>query len=319
MALFEHQRDSFREEPDHNDDDNDEDDEFPEVDVSTFKAPQFLAFSLNGRSSPSQRKAIGLPRSSNATIHFCENCGTEYVQWVGRCSTCLQWNTLRSRSVPRRTADEISRELERKPFFTQEEESLQFDLFSIDRLNTIPTLELRGDTGKWNSTSLKYPEMEISGFKAVEGRAMTISGMKPVAVNALVVPGSGLRSAEGVDLTRLCRALAILQKKHGIDFRQYDVYVECTAQVERSADLALVAAVMSSISSIPVRNDSFLLGEIDLFGDIQPTYETHDLDSFSRIVCGGVTDEQNGQVDWVFCPTVSEALEEVLVRRLPNL
>ena len=315
-ALFGHKHDSLRgEEPDPNDDD-DSDDDFLDVDASDFKAPRFLAFSLNGRSPPSQRKAIGLPRSSNATIHFCENCGTEYVQWVGRCSTCRQWNTLRSHSVPRRSADEISREMDRKPLNAQDEEGFEFDLFSNERLKITPELETESGNEHWNFDALEYIEMENTD--AVEGRAMTISGMKPVVVNALVVAGSGLRRAEGVNLARLCRTLAILQKKFGIDFRQYDVYVECADQVERSADLALVAAIISSLSSVPVRTDSFLLGEIDLLGNIQPAAENHELSCFSRIICGVVNGEQEGQVDRVICRTISDALDQVLLRNSPS-
>lgn len=311
MALFEHEHNSFGEERDR------EDDDFLDVDTTKFKAPKFLTFSLNGRSPSSQRKAIGLPRSSNATIHCCENCGTEYVQWVGRCSTCHQWNTLRSHSVPRRTTDEITRDMDRKPLNAQGEETFEFDLFSGDRLEIPPKFETESGKERWKVDLLGYPEIETT--HAVEGRAMTISGMKPVAVNALVVAGSGLRSAEGVDLTRLCRTLAILQKKFGVDFRQYDVYVECGVQVGRSADLALVAAVMSSLFSIPVRKDSFLLGEIDLLGHIQPTDENGDLSCFSRIVCGGAPNEKEGKSDSVICRTISDALAHVLVRNLPSL
>lgn len=314
LTLREQQRDSSREEADHNDDDDD-DDEFPHVDTSNFKTPNLLAFSLNGRSSPSQRKAIGLSRSSNATIHFCENCGTEYVQWVGQCTTCRQWNTLRSRSVPRRSIDEISREFEK--WSLHEEESFPVDQFMDDWLEVMPTHDVKNRKERGNETLLEYPEIEKTRSHDVEGCARTIWRMKPVTVKALVVTGSGLRSAEGISKKRLCRTLAILQKQFGVDFRQYDVYVECTAQVERSADLAVVAAVMSSLFSIPVRSDSFLVGEIDLLGNIQPMNEDADLPCVSRIVYRGANSEKG--FGWVSCQTISQALDQVLVRNLPSL
>ena len=28
------------------------------------------------------------------TAYFCQNCGTQYPQWLGQCKNCGQWNTL---------------------------------------------------------------------------------------------------------------------------------------------------------------------------------------------------------------------------------
>ncbi|WP_394666745.1 hypothetical protein, partial [uncultured Chryseobacterium sp.] len=28
------------------------------------------------------------------TAYFCQNCGTQYSQWMGQCKNCGQWNTL---------------------------------------------------------------------------------------------------------------------------------------------------------------------------------------------------------------------------------
>jgi hypothetical protein len=55
------------------DDDEEDDDEPPEVDVSNFVAPK-ASYGLNrGRSSPSQRKAMGTSGSSTARIHICSS------------------------------------------------------------------------------------------------------------------------------------------------------------------------------------------------------------------------------------------------------
>jgi predicted ATP-dependent serine protease len=197
----------------------------------------------------------------------------------------------------------------------QDEDTSPFEDFSGDSLKMSP-FDVEAYRANLNRTSVEYSKVKTNRFDSVEGRAMTISGGKPVAVDALVVAGSGLRSAEGLDLGRLCRTLAILQKKFGIDFRNYDVYVECSAQVEHSADLAVMAAVMSSLSAVPVRTDSFALGEIDLLGDVQPIDEENDLSSFSRIVCANEKEDQGNKV---LCRTISEALDQVLVGSLPKL
>jgi len=84
-------------------DDDDDDDEPPSIDVADFVPPKTVSsFGLNkGRSSPSQRKAMGRSGSSVAKIHVCTSCGSEFVKWMGRCPTCREWNTIQEHVVAR--------------------------------------------------------------------------------------------------------------------------------------------------------------------------------------------------------------------------
>ncbi|GKZ01154.1 hypothetical protein MPSEU_001066800 [Mayamaea pseudoterrestris] len=94
---------SNEDDEDEEDDDDADDgyDEIPNVDVANFKAST-MAYGLNsGRSSPSQRKAMGRSSSGTASIHVCSNCASEYVKWMGRCPTCKEWNTLEEQFVSR--------------------------------------------------------------------------------------------------------------------------------------------------------------------------------------------------------------------------
>lgn len=34
-------------------------------------------------------------------MHICEICGSEHVQWVGRCPTCKEWNSVKPFKVRR--------------------------------------------------------------------------------------------------------------------------------------------------------------------------------------------------------------------------
>ena len=105
------------------DDEDEEDDEPPEVgDVETFRfknnknpaspsssSSPMISFGYNkGRSSPTVRKAIGKSSSSVATIYLCTHCGSEYVQWMGRCPTCKEWNTIQEHVVSRATTQSTS-------------------------------------------------------------------------------------------------------------------------------------------------------------------------------------------------------------------
>ena len=106
---------------DDGEDEEEDDDEPPEVgDVETFRFKNShggnsasssssssstpISFGYNkGRSSPTTRKAIGKSSSSIATIYLCTHCGSEYVQWMGRCPTCKEWNTIQEHVVSRAT------------------------------------------------------------------------------------------------------------------------------------------------------------------------------------------------------------------------
>jgi energy-coupling factor transporter ATP-binding protein EcfA2 len=99
---------------DFTDDDYDEeedDDEPPEIgDLSTFRMADPtstpLSFGYNkGRSSPTTRKALGKSGTSIASVYLCTHCGSEYVQWMGRCPTCREWNTIQQHVVSRSSTD----------------------------------------------------------------------------------------------------------------------------------------------------------------------------------------------------------------------
>ena len=88
----------------YNDNEDDDDDDYIDdthLDVSKFKSPSISFGPGRGRSTPSQRKAMGKSNSSNAKVHICTNCGAEYVNWMGKCSTCNEWNTIQEYKVGR--------------------------------------------------------------------------------------------------------------------------------------------------------------------------------------------------------------------------
>jgi len=92
-----------------NEEDDDEDDEDDYINLpSSASLPNLSSDPISfgpgrGRSAPSQRKAMGKSNSSSTTVHVCTNCSAEYVNWVGRCSTCHEWNSVQEFQVGRKT------------------------------------------------------------------------------------------------------------------------------------------------------------------------------------------------------------------------
>lgn len=112
------------------------------------------------------------------------------------------------------------------------------------------------------------------------GSAVTalMEGTRPVLVEvqALAAPsgyGTPQRVATGLDPRRLAVLLAVLERRGGAGFGHLDVFVQVTAGVrlrEPGADLAVAAALLSSLHNRPTPADALFLGEVGLGGEIRP-------------------------------------------------
>jgi DNA repair protein RadA/Sms len=107
----------------------------------------------------------------------------------------------------------------------------------------------------------------------------SIEGSRPilVEVQALVSSaayGSARRTASGLDHNRLSLLLAVLEKRAGLNFATDDVFVNVAGGMtvgEPAADLAIVAAVASSLRNRPVHGDAVVFGEVGLAGEVRAT------------------------------------------------
>ncbi len=114
----------------------------------------------------------------------------------------------------------------------------------------------------------------------VSGSAVTalMEGTRPVLVEVQALAaragyGTPQRVATGFDPKRLAVLLAVLERRAGVSFGELDVFVQATAGVrlvEPGADLAISAALLSSLKDRPVPADAFFLGEVGLGGEIRP-------------------------------------------------
>ena len=104
-----------------------------------------------------------------------------------------------------------------------------------------------------------------------------IEGSRPilVEVQALVsgsLYGNPRRTAIGFDQNRLSLLLAVLEKRAGLSLVGDDVFVNVAGGMsldEPAADLAVAAAVASSLRNRPVRPKTAVFGEIGLAGEVR--------------------------------------------------
>jgi DNA repair protein RadA/Sms len=75
-----------------------------------------------------------------------------------------------------------------------------------------------------------------------------------------------------VDYNRLLMLAAVLTRRVGLKLVEQDIFVNVVGGMkvdEPAADLAIAAAIASSMKDIPVRADAALIGEIGLAGELR--------------------------------------------------
>ena len=105
-----------------------------------------------------------------------------------------------------------------------------------------------------------------------------IEGTRPVLVEiqALVAPsplGMPRRAVVGWDAARLSMVLAVLEAHCGVRFATHDVYLNVAGGYrisEPAADLAVAAALVSSLTGLALPADCVYFGEISLSGAVRP-------------------------------------------------
>jgi DNA repair protein RadA/Sms len=163
--------------------------------------------------------------------------------------------------------------------------------------------------------------------KPVSGAAVTVTreGTRPLLVEVqALVDGSHLaqprRVAVGVDGSRLSLLLAVLNRHAGVATHDQDVFVNVVGGVrlsETAADLALLAAVLSSLRDRPLPEGLLLFGELGLAGEVRPVQGGVDRlreaakHGFRRAIIPKGNASRQGVEGLVLAPvsTLSEALQ----------
>jgi DNA repair protein RadA/Sms len=153
---------------------------------------------------------------------------------------------------------------------------------------------------------------------------VTREGTRPllVEVQALVDAARGgnpRRLTVGLDPNRLAMLLAVLNRHARILIHDHDVFVNAVGGVrilETGADLAVVLAVVSSLSNCALPRDLVVFGEVGLAGEIRPVVGGPERlkeaaqHGFKRAICpqGNAPKGGKGGIKVTEVTTVAEAL-----------
>lgn len=107
--------------------------------------------------------------------------------------------------------------------------------------------------------------------------AVTMEGTRPllVEIQGLTSPtafGNPRRTPNGVDFNRLLLTAAVLTRRVGYHLGEQDIFVNVVGGLsvsEPAADLAVAAAISSSLRGVSVRADTVLIGEVGLSGELR--------------------------------------------------
>lgn len=143
----------------------------------------------------------------------------------------------------------------------------------------IGVFEMRGD-GLISATDVGSRFFNRNSQQAGSALTVVMEGSRPIIleVQALVSEShtsNSKRQATGFDTNRLNMLLALLERKLEIPLSGYDVFINITGGIkitETSADLAVLAAIISSFRDRAISKETVFIGEVSLVGDVREVY-----------------------------------------------
>jgi DNA repair protein RadA/Sms len=98
-----------------------------------------------------------------------------------------------------------------------------------------------------------------------------------IEIQALVTEspfaGNPRRISVGFDGYRMSMLISVIEKKLKIPFYKSDVFINITGGMsikETAGDLAVISALISSYKNFPLPNDTLIIGEVGLTGEVRP-------------------------------------------------
>ncbi len=105
-----------------------------------------------------------------------------------------------------------------------------------------------------------------------------VEGSRPIftEIQSIVAKSAFLnarRMSNGVDYGKLALAIAVLEKRLGLSFKNFDCYVNVVGSIRlenaSGCDLALLLSLISSLKNVAVGDDVVAFGEVGLAGEVR--------------------------------------------------
>lgn len=144
----------------------------------------------------------------------------------------------------------------------------------------IGIFEMKGNGLEQIDNPLVFIDKQSEGGTSGKTIAGVVEGKRPLffEIQALVSPtylAIPKRVVKGVDYNKVLLLLAVMQKNLNLNLNSYDIFINVVGGVNiksTSSDLAVVAAIISSIKSIQLSSHALFTGEIGLLGEVRSVY-----------------------------------------------
>ena len=121
--------------------------------------------------------------AKSKSVYLCQNCGAESAKWMGRCSSCGQWNTYVEQRIPKGPVRSGSRE-----------ERIRSVPEPLDQVKSEQVARIEMKNGEFN---------RVLGGGIVPGSLILIGGEPGIGKSTLALPPSNHSSPTGSRLNDL--------------------------------------------------------------------------------------------------------------------
>lgn len=138
----------------------------------------------------------------------------------------------------------------------------------------------------------------------------TVEGTKAIAIEiqALLTPsgyGTPQRMTSGIDRNRLAMLLAVTDKFLNLNTPALDSFVNVIGGLKISdtaLDLAIISSIVSSVRGVPVKENTMIIGEVGLSGEIRPVSQL-----YQRVLCA----RQIGATTLILPSSCKKSIEKI--------
>ncbi|MBL4870781.1 MAG: DNA repair protein RadA, partial [Robiginitomaculum sp.] len=226
---------------------------------------------------------LGAAPGTVAQVRACAQELTRYAKKRGTCVILVGHVTKDGQIAGPRVVEHMVDAV----LYFEGDRANQFRILRAHKNRFVPTDEIGVfEMGEMGLTEVANPSaLFLDGrSEAASGTAVFagLEGTRPLLteIQALVAPaafGTPRRAVVGWDSGRLAMVLAVLEARCGVSFGGKDVYLNVAGGMkinEPAADLAVAAALASSVFDTPLPADCVVFGEISLSGDVRTASRT---------------------------------------------
>ncbi len=134
--------------------------------------------------------------------------------------------------------------------------------------------------GLVSATDISSRFFNRNSQQAGSALSVIMEGSRPIIIEVQALVSESYmpnpkRQATGFDTNRLNMLLALLERKLELPLSGYDVFINITGGIkitETAADLAILAAIISSFRNRVISKETIFIGEVSLVGDVREVY-----------------------------------------------